>query len=88
MSNIEIINKYNLEKYVPSWESSWFQERILRFGVEARTYSNYGGKFDIHLADCQNLVRKSFIDDMIKFIKYNHHLTDDKLRRWISTCYA
>jgi hypothetical protein len=90
MTDLEIIKKYNLEKYIPRWESSYFQERVIRFGIESQKYNerHCGDKFDIHLADCQNLIRQSFVCDMIQFIKNNSHLSDEQLRRWISTRYA
>ena len=87
MIDQEIISKYGLRKYVPGWEHYLFQERILRFGVEARNYFTYGGRFDPCQADCQELIQQSFIDDMIRFIKNNSHLSFEKIRHRIVSKY-
>ena len=46
MTDQEIVSQYKLTNYIPNWASSRFQERIMRFGIEARSYYNYGGAFD------------------------------------------
>lgn len=83
MNDLEIISKYNLHNHIPPWGSSSFQERILRFGIEFKI-----GKFeDPRNYDCINAIRQSFLNDMIKFIKRNQHLSFEILKRWISTRY-
>lgn len=84
MSDDEIISLYGLNNHVPSWSSSPFQERIMRFGREA---NKYGKGFDPRSSNCETLIRKSFVDDMIEFIRHNEHLPLNTLRRWISSRY-
>lgn len=85
MTDNELISKYNLSKYIPDWTHSRFQERIMRFGIEARLYHHFGDEFDPRDSDCINLIRKSFTDDMVKWIRNNLDLSTDDIIRWIST---